>query len=192
MVLLQICSTPKSVDPRYDEMCSKNEALCKLIESKVLLGEKVVIWSFFIDSINEICHLLEQHHPLRIDGSTPTDERTRIVVSFQEDPHQLVLIANPAAAGAGITLHASHNVVFISFSNQAAHYMQSVDRTHRRGQLAPAVFYYFIICKDTIEQFEIARLRNKELQQHNIFDDTIEWPNSLDEAIKEISASPVG
>ena len=99
----------------------------------------------------------------------------------------MLFIGNPSAAGAGITLHSSYDAVYVSYSNQAAHYLQSLDRIHRRGQKAKIVNYYLLICEGTIEENEIARLRSKELQQHSLLGDHIVWPSSLDEAISELT-----
>jgi SNF2 family DNA or RNA helicase len=44
------------------------------------------------------------------------------------------MIANPAAAGEGISLHmACHHAIYLDRSFNAAHYLQSVDRIHRLG-----------------------------------------------------------
>ena len=46
----------------------------------------------------------------------------------------MVMIANPAAAGEGISLHrACHHAIYLDRSFNAAHYLQSVDRIHRLG-----------------------------------------------------------
>jgi SNF2 family DNA or RNA helicase len=97
------------------------------------------------------------------------------------------LIANPGAAGAGITLHASYDAIYFSYTNQAAHYLQSLDRIHRRGQKSKTVNYYLFVCNNTIEENEVFRLRARELQQHELLGDTIVWPSSLDEALSELS-----
>ena len=46
------------------------------------------------------------------------------------------MIANPAAAGEGISLHmACHHALYLDRSFNAAHYLQSVDRIHRLGSV---------------------------------------------------------
>lgn len=46
----------------------------------------------------------------------------------------MVLIANPAAAGEGISLHkAAHDAIYIDRSFVTTHYLQSIDRIHRLG-----------------------------------------------------------
>jgi hypothetical protein len=45
-----------------------------------------------------------------------------------------VLIANPAAAGEGISLHTvCHNAIYADRSYVSTHYLQSIDRIHRLG-----------------------------------------------------------
>ena len=73
----------------------------------------------------------------------------------------MLFIANPAAAGAGLTLHRARFAVYESMSNQAAHYLQSLDRIHRRGQ-EREVEYITLLCEDTVEVQEYARLTDKE------------------------------
>jgi len=46
----------------------------------------------------------------------------------------MVLIANPAAAGEGISLHTiCHNAIYADRSYVSTHYLQSIDRIHRLG-----------------------------------------------------------
>ena len=49
------------------------------------------------------------------------------------------MIANPAAAGEGISLHTvCHDAIYLDRSYVSTHYLQSIDRIHRLG-LAPDV-----------------------------------------------------
>ena len=55
-------------------------------------------------------------------------------VAFHNDPHCALLIANPAAAGEGISLHTvCHNAIYLDRSYVSTHYLQSIDRIHRLG-----------------------------------------------------------
>jgi len=185
--LLQICATPSSLDPTMTEPSVKMEYLDKLLSTLTQKERKVILWSYYKSSIDELVARYSKYHPLRIDGSIDTKTRRESVRLFQEDPSKLVFIGNPAAAGAGITLHASYDAVYVSYSNQAAHYLQSLDRIHRRGQKAKEVNYYLLVCNGTIEETEVLRLRQKELRQHSLLGDHIVWPASLDDALKELS-----
>jgi SNF2 family DNA or RNA helicase len=186
--LLQICSCPSSIDPTASEVPVKYAVLDGILEDLISQGRKVVVWSFYKRSLDEIMSRYARYRPVRVDGSVSSASRKDAVRSFQNDPSTMLFVGNPAAAGAGITLHAAYDAVYISYSNQAAHYLQSLDRIHRRGQVANEVHYYLLICKDTIEETEVLRLRGKEVRQHDLLGDHITWPTSLDDALEELGA----
>jgi hypothetical protein len=53
---------------------------------------------------------------------------------FHIDTNCKALIANPAAAGEGISLHTiCHNAIYADRSYVSTHYLQSIDRIHRLG-----------------------------------------------------------
>lgn len=184
--LLQICACPGALDPTLSETPVKYAALDELLEKLVSEKRKVIVWSFFKQSLDEMMERYRRFNPVRVDGSIALSDRRAAVKSFQEDPNTMIFFGNPAAAGAGITLHASYDAVYVSYSNQAAHYLQSLDRIHRRGQVSDHVNYYLLICKDTIEETEVVRLRGKEVRQHDLLGDHIPWPTSLDDALREL------
>lgn len=187
-VLLQICACPESVDPSYSDVSAKLEKLDELVNRVVEKeGKKLIIWSFYRASLRSLMERYQRLTPVLLDGSVAAKQRAESVRRFQNDPDVRICIANPAAAGAGVTLHSASDAAYISFSNQAAHFLQSIDRIHRRGQKASSANYYFFICKDTIEENEMRRLREKELRQHELLGDNVKWPNSLDDALSELS-----
>jgi SNF2 family DNA or RNA helicase len=184
--LLQICVCPSAIDPLYSEIPAKLEPLDRLIDDLISKKRKVVIWTFYKESVKELKSRYARHNVVVIEGSVSSPDRQDAVTKFQNDPNCMIFIGNPSAAGAGITLHASYDSIYVSYSNQAAHYIQSLDRTHRRGQTAETVNYYLICCEGTIEETEIKRLRAKEVGQAKLLGDEIKWPSSLDEAIEEL------
>jgi len=184
--LLQICSCPDAIDPTFSETPAKYSQLDGLIERLFAEKRKLIVWSFYKRSLDQLASRYSRYNPVRVDGSISTAQRKLAVKKFQEDPDTLLFLGNPAAAGAGITLHAAYDAAYISYSNQAAHYLQSLDRIHRRGQVSDDVNYYLIICANTIEETEVVRLRGKEVRQHNLLGDHIPWPTSLDDALNEL------
>jgi hypothetical protein len=103
-------------------------------------GRKTVIWSIFTDTIEQMDRMLADINPVTIYGAIPSGEtddpnsregRLRI---FHDDPRCMTLIANPAAAGEGISLHhVCHDAIYIDRSYNSTHYLQSIDRIHRLG-----------------------------------------------------------
>jgi SNF2 family DNA or RNA helicase len=185
--LLQICLRPTLIDPLFTDEPAKYLALDSLIHKIVEKNnEKVVIWSFYTESINDICTRYEHLGIVRIDGGVSTSVRKSAVKEFQSNPNIKIFVGNPAAAGAGITLHAAAHSIYLSYSNQAAHFLQSIDRIHRIGQNADKVEVTLLVAEGTIEESEVARLGHKVTNQHELLNDKVNFPSSLDEAISEL------
>jgi SNF2 family DNA or RNA helicase len=101
--------------------------------------------------------------------------RREAVRRFQEDDETMLFVGNPAAAGAGLTLHRARLAVYESMSNQAAHYLQSLDRIHRRGQTRE-VEYFVLLCDQSLEVREYERLTSKERAAQDLLGDNVVEP----------------
>jgi SNF2 family DNA or RNA helicase len=172
MRLLQICSHPGQVISNYVKVPAKHACLDQLLEELITVRrEKVVLWSFFRHSLSALVNRYQKFNPVRLDGSvSDAEERGRVVRQFQEDTDTTLFIANPAAGGAGITLTRSRVAIYESFPVQTAHYLQSLDRIHRRGQTRDT-HYYFLLCENSIEEDEYLRLLDKESKAMDLFGD---------------------
>ena len=169
--LLRLCSDPSAVDPQITSPSAKLLALDGLLARWMVQGEKVVIWSFYRATLDALESRYSHFGLVRIDGSiTDVSARRAAVKSFQTSPETRIFLGNPAAAGAGITLHSAAVSVYESMSNQAAHYLQSLDRTHRRGQ-SRAVEYVALLSAGTIEWDEYERLHRKAAMQADLLGD---------------------
>jgi hypothetical protein len=103
-------------------------------------GRKTVIWTIFTDTILQMETMLADLNPVTLYGAIatgePTDPETREgrIRRFHDDPSCMVMIANPAAAGEGISLHkVCHDAIYLDRSYVTTHYLQSIDRIHRLG-----------------------------------------------------------
>jgi SNF2 family DNA or RNA helicase len=170
--LLRICSDPAPVVAGYDELPAKVAALDRILAELVeLQGEKTIVWSFYRSSLDRICQRYARYGVARIDGSvTDVSQRRDAVRRFQEDDSTMLFVGNPAAAGAGLTLHRSRVAVYESLGAQAAHFLQSLDRIHRRGQQRE-VEYVTLLCSGTLEETEYARLLDKADRQADLLGD---------------------
>ena len=129
------------VDQVLDEGHSaKMQAVIDHARSLAAAGEKSVIWTIFTDTIHSFVSALADLNPVSIYGSVSSgdanDPETREgrIKRFHEDDQCYVLVANPAAAGEGISLHTvCHNALYADRSYVSTHYLQSIDRIHRLG-----------------------------------------------------------
>lgn len=185
--LLQICSCPAEIDPLFVDTPAKLLVLDTLLEDIVTLkNRKVVIWTYYRRSLDEVAIRYERYGLVRVDGTTNGAKRREAIERFQADPEVKIFLGNPAAAGAGITLHAAADAIYLSYPAQAAHYLQSLDRIHRRGQTAAEVRYYLLVCRNTIEEGDVRRLRRKEADQQVLLRDEVSFPSSFDEALADV------
>ncbi len=112
----------------------------RIVRTQVADGQKVVVWAPFVSTIERLTDRFEDIGARMIHGGVPAgddaddDTREGIIRQFHSDPRRMVLVANPAAGGEGISLHqVCHNAIYVGRTYNAAHYLQSRDRIHRLG-----------------------------------------------------------
>lgn len=136
-----------------------------LVKTILERGEKVVIWGVFVKNLllmeeflksNEInCRVIYGDVPVEGDNEESDGEtRESIIKEFHNpDSDFKVLIANAATVGESISLHkACSNAIYIERDYNAANFLQSKDRIHRKG-LPEGIEtnYYFIESANTID-----------------------------------------
>ena len=140
---------------RYDELLDVLEEV----------DGKVIIWATYRHNIETITRKLkEKYGETKADafyGDTASDDRLELVKNFQNQDHDLTyLIANPKTGGYGITLTASHTVVYFSNNYDLEIRLQSEDRAHRIGQ-KNKVTYVDFVCQGTVDEKILTALKNK-------------------------------
>lgn len=103
-------------------------------------GHKVLIWSSFRNNVEYLAERLADIGAVYIHGGVDAgdedDDETREgkIKLFHDDPNVMVMVANPAAASEGVSLHrVCHHAIYLDRTFNAAHYLQSEDRIHRFG-----------------------------------------------------------
>lgn len=119
--------------PKLDYVFKRTRHLCRQ-------GHKVLIWSSFVRNVEYIASRLADLGAVYIHGGVDAgaddDAETREgkIKLFHDDPSVQVMIANPAAASEGVSLHkVCHHAIYLDRTFNAAHYLQSEDRIHRFG-----------------------------------------------------------
>ena len=159
--LVQVASNPGLIVKDYEETPAKFIELSKIVEEVISRGEKVIIWSSFVDNVKELHKKYSQHGALAIHGSIKIADRNRYIKLFQEDPSHKILVANPAAAREGLTLTAANNAVYLDRSFNLVDYLQSQDRIHRISQ-EKTCHIIKLVAKDTIDIFIEDKLSLKQ------------------------------
>jgi SNF2 family DNA or RNA helicase len=143
-------------------------------------GKKVLIWSTFVDNVEYLAATLQDLGAVYIHGGVDAgeesddDTREGKVRLFHYDPSVMVMVANPAAAGEGISLHTvCHHAIYLDRSFNAAQYLQSEDRIHRIG-LRPdqETIVEIVECSGTVDETVRQRLEFKIGQMASVLEDS--------------------
>lgn len=178
----------------------KYKKVVEIVEDAASRGEKVLIWSTFVRNLKSLARELHVYQPALIHGGVPPEDgappgvitREAELDRFRHDPECTVLLANPAAAGEGISLHHwCHHAVYLDRTFNAGSFLQSQDRIHRLG-LADDVVTTFtvLISADSIDESVDIRLRDKVVALAQLMDDPGLVQVALPEA-DEGDASPL-
>lgn len=148
-------------------------------------GEKVLIWSSFPKNIDIICKELQLYNanPVKIHGGVIKGDtkngylepgtRRHAIYEFKNNPECMAFVANPAAAGEGISLHqVCRHALYNDRSYNVAHYLQSQDRIHRiGGDLNKDVIIKVFSLNGMIDERIATRLNEKTSVMANFLND---------------------
>jgi len=135
------------------QICSRGKiyAAKDLINEVLDSGQKIVVFSVYNEPLKQLKEYFGEQ-AVMIIGSTGNEERRDIINDFQNNPDKKVFLGGMKSAGAGITLTAASNVLFIDYSFVPADHWQAADRIHRIGQKAGSVSIYQLYSKNTIDE----------------------------------------
>jgi SNF2 family DNA or RNA helicase len=183
--LSQVASNPRLVAPDFVGDTAKTEEIDRLLEELIdANGRKVVLWSYYVRTIEEYLRRYARYEPVAIYGRVPIDGRRESVRRFQEDPKSMLFIGNPQAAGTGLTLTAAHYAIYETLNWRYDLYAQSIDRTHRIGQVRN-VTYFIVLAEDTIDIQIAENLERKRELAADVLGDRERLPRfSKDEILR--------
>lgn len=126
----------------------------------------VVLFGYHSNVLDMLIKDLSQFKPVVIRGGTSPKQAQFAVESFQAGKTNL-FIGQINAAGIGITLTASSNVIIAEPDWSPAVIAQAVDRCHRIGQKDSVTVHYFVV-PDSIDEEIISALMRKAREHAEI------------------------
>lgn len=162
------------IDPRLVSYFSARDGkkiayVCRRARELAAQGKKVMIWSSFVRNVELLASRLADlgadfiHGGVQAGSDEEEGTRERKLKRFHEDPNAKILVANPAAASEGISLHkVCQHAIYLDRSFNAAYFLQSQDRIHRIG-MPPGTFptVEIVQCPGTIDEVVDLRLNVK-------------------------------
>ncbi len=133
-----------------NESC-KARRMMEIITEAEGEGRKVLIFSFFLDTINKIYEYLGDRCCNPINGSLQPQRRQEIIDEFNADPQKTVLCAQIQSGGTGLNIQAASVVIICEPQFKPSIENQAISRAYRMGQ-ARNVFVYRLLCENTIDE----------------------------------------
>jgi SNF2-related domain/Helicase conserved C-terminal domain len=167
--LRQICCHPALAGLK-DELATsaKLEALVDLVEPLIEEGNKVLVFSQFVEMLRLIEERISNLGCPLFKLTGKTENRGDLIMNFRNTPGAAVFLISLKAGGSGLNLEAaSYVILFDPWWNPAVE-NQAIDRTHRIGQ-TKTVFAYRLLVRDTIED----KIRQLQIRKSNLAKDVL-------------------
>lgn len=142
---------------------SKAMRLLEICENAAEQGRKVIVFSFFRNTLEKVCALLGDRCSEIISGDISPAMRQEIVDKFNAATEGAVLVSQVQAGGTGLNIQAASVVVFCEPQLTPAIENQAVARAYRMGQTRD-VLVYRLLADETIDErmLEILTAKQKE------------------------------
>jgi non-specific serine/threonine protein kinase len=161
--LRQICLSPRLLIPSNADLSPKLEFLLDRLKELLEEGHSALVFSqftSFLDLVEQDFHAHGIPH-VRLDGSTPTPTRKKLVHDFQECDTPSIFLLSLKAGGQGLNLTKASYVFHLDPWWNPAVENQASDRAHRIGQ-KQKVSIMRLLMRHTIEE-KMMELKQKKL-----------------------------
>lgn len=155
--LRQVNGSPELVDPdldvedNYKGHNAKFARLMELLEEIHERGEKVLVFSNWVEPLRTLYKFISQHYKTCcFTGTMKPEEREHHKEVFQNNPDYTVMLGTIGAAGTTHTFTAASNIIFYDEPWTPSDKAQAEDRIYRIGTRS-AVNIYTLISADTVD-----------------------------------------
>ncbi|MBN1852498.1 MAG: DEAD/DEAH box helicase [Pirellulales bacterium] len=156
--LKQICN----FDPATGAS-SKLEQLEDDLEDCAASGRKVIVFSQWVQTLDELQRRLARFGSISYHGRIPMRYREAIIEKFRQDPRCHVMLMSYGAGSVGLNLQfASYVFLFDRWWNPAVE-DQAINRAHRIGSAGPVTITRFLSAGTIEERIEQILAQKREL-----------------------------
>lgn len=140
---------------------SKAARLLELVNEAESEGRKVIVFSFFLDTIRKITLLLGDRCMNPINGSVTPQRRQEIIDEFDKAPAGTVLAAQIQSGGTGLNIQSASVVILCEPQFKPSIENQAISRAYRMGQTRN-VLVYRLLCENTVDEKIMSTLESKQ------------------------------
>ena len=158
---------------------SKAQRLLDIVEKAEEEGRKIIIFSFFLDTLQKVSSLLGERCMETINGSVSPQRRQEIIDEFDKAPTGSVLVAQIQSGGTGLNIQSASVVVLCEPQFKPSIENQAISRAYRMGQTRN-VLVYRLLCEDTVDEKVMDVLENKQKIFDAFADESVVATESLE------------
>lgn len=141
---------------------TKANRLLDICEEAAADKRKVLVFSYFRDTLTTVSELLKDRCVGVITGDIPSERRQKLVDSLNESEAGAVLAAQIEAGGVGLNIQSASIVVFCEPQFKPSVENQAISRAYRMGQARNVVVHRLLMCQ-TIDEGILRILKKKQL-----------------------------
>ena len=160
---------------------SKAMRLLEICRDAMEDGRKIVIYSFFRETINAVQKLVGDRCVGVITGSTEIALRQGLIDRLSEASAGSVLICQIQAGGTGLNVQSASVAIFCEPQIKPSLTNQAISRIYRMGQVRNVLVYH-LLCENTVDEAMVMMLERKQ-QEFDVFADESALADALDQLL---------
>ncbi len=161
------------------EDSSKAMRLKEICEDAKEQGRKVIVFSFFRNTLAKVHALLGDRCLETISGDITPAKRQEIVDEFNKADAGAVLVSQVQAGGTGLNIQAASVVIFCEPQLTPAIENQAISRAYRMGQTSD-VLVHRLLADDTIDERMLEILSTKQKEFDSYADESVVGNDQLE------------
>lgn len=158
---------------------TKAQRLLELCDKAMEEGRKVIVFSFFRETLRKARELLSDRCMEVITGEVSPQRRQEIVDEFGKADAGAVLISQVQAGGTGINIQCASVIIFCEPQIKPSIENQAISRAYRMGQVRD-VLVYRLLSDETIDERMLEILSTKQDAFDNFADVSVVGEESLE------------
>ncbi|MCR5273879.1 MAG: hypothetical protein K6E26_00835 [Clostridiales bacterium] len=155
----------------YLNTSSKVQRLREIVEDAAEDSRKILVFSFFLDTLEKIRTVFGERCIGVINGAVPVEERQNIVDAFEQAPAGSVLAAQIQSGGTGLNIQSASVVILCEPQYKPSTENQAIGRAHRMGQTRD-VLVYRLLCPNTVDERMIEIIEAKQAEFDTFADES--------------------
>ena len=167
---------------------NKLQRLIEIANDSFDNGQKVIIFSYFKDVLNEVTRALGNKCIGPITGGVSPQQRQALVDAYTESKEPVALVGQIQAAGTGLNIQAASVVIICEPQIKPSLEVQAIARAHRMGQVRTVQVHRLLIPEGIDDLMTNMLLRKQE--EFNLYARESALANSTEYA-KDVSEESV-